>query len=1003
LYTITFGILLLVSFVYSLDIQPPSNLKVEYLPSPVIGIDVIKPRFSWTLNHAQRGRTQSAYRIIVSTSNKQSRGDVWDSSWVSSSVFSFIEFNGKPLTSDTTYYWQVQWQDDLQQTSKFSQWAQFDTSLFTPADWKGAQWIGTENKLRYEFSLSSGQISRARLYIIGLGYYEARINGKKVGNNVLGAFTTFEKRVLYDTYDVTDYLSQTNAIGVLLGAGWYNISSTNSGPKSLICLLSVITSDGRKTYITSNSNWKMTQSEIIFDHIYQGETFDATLATPNWDLPNFNQTGWVPVKAAKVPTGVLSSQLIQPIRIADSFTAKKITQPQPGVYVFDFGQNMAGFCTLRVSGPRGTKIQLKHSEMLYENGNIIDMYNNAPQLDTYILSGDSGIETYTPRFTWHGFQYVEVRGYPGVPNENTLEAHFTHSALPEQSQIFTSDSLLNRIQQATRMSSLSNFLNIPSDCPQRERRGWLGDAQIAAETNLHNFDMGQAYTKFSQDIQDSIDYDGKNQPGDTIPWYNYGGLPSDPAWGAATTLLPYWTWKFYGDERIIYNNYRTVKAYILVLQGMTNATTGLLDFSVYGDWAQPNSNWFSQSKSVSTFYYLTELECAIEMAKLQNLTSDVNYFTKIATNVRSAWMKYLYNGDGTFEHGWMTELILPLVSKVIPSSEESKVVTTLIQMITQKYSKHLYTGIVGTKYLFPILSSFNQSQLAFDVMIQDTYPSWGFMIKQGATTLWEHWDDTGSVSIGSRNHIMLGGQGNWYYQVLGGITRKENSLTSGGYMNIQIKPFVPTNLNSTTASLTTLQGRVESTWRKVNIGGLCGSSDYSSKAVTLSCLSGVIKSIKFASYGWPLGSCGNFAVNPLCHSNKSVDIVSSLCVGKSSCTIKADSSVFGDPCSSAYVLPRFLSVQVDGCTYPTFEQSATIPTGTIANVFIPKLTPDQSLIIAENKKVIYLNDEYVTETSGIHTIKDHPDSVQLTVGSGKYFFPSRSAKCMTGNFVSRYC
>ncbi|MBI3666699.1 MAG: family 78 glycoside hydrolase catalytic domain, partial [Acidobacteria bacterium] len=420
------------------EVPAPAGLRVEYLVDPV-GTDVAQPRFSWILEHPERGQKQSAYQVLVSAAPAASGGDQWDSGRVTSGQSVNVVYAGKPLQSGLTYYWKVRYWDKNGAASPSSAVARFEMGLLSSAEWKG-KWIGGQNQLRKEFTLS-GRPVRARAYVTGLGYYELRLNGRKVGNHVLDpAWTTYDKRVLYAAYDITNFLNQgANAVGVMLGEGWYK-------SRALLLQMNIELEGGRKVEISSDASWKAHQGPILADSIYDGETYDARLATPGWDRPGYDDAGWKAAALVDGPKGVLSAQMMPPIRVVDNIVPVKISSPRAGVYIFDMGQNFSGWTRLRARGPRGSKVTLRHAELLYDDGTLNqENLRAAKATDTYILRGE-GEEVYEPRFTYHGFRYVEVTGYPGKPDKEAILGRVTHSAMSPTGTFECSNPMLNQLQ-----------------------------------------------------------------------------------------------------------------------------------------------------------------------------------------------------------------------------------------------------------------------------------------------------------------------------------------------------------------------------------------------------------------------------------------------------------------------------------------------------------------------------------------------------------------------------
>lgn len=914
-----FAALLLLSASLPALAQPgaPFRLRTEYLQDP-LGIDVTVPRFSWAVAHGERGQGQSAYRIVVVAATG---GLEWDSGKVASSKSVNIEYAGTALLPQTKYVWQVCYWDLNDQQSQYSENASFETAMLAPADWAGAEWIAGGGLIRREFALPvADQIMRARLYIVGMGYYEASLNGAKVGNQLLGTFTTFEVRILYDTYDVTHMLTNgNNALGVWLGAGWYSEPSVHVGDPTLIAQLRVWLKSGSVYTLVTNASdpaWRATASPILFDNIYAGETYDARLYQDGWDQPDFvNGSAWTPVTPPrKQPTGVLSAPMMPPIRATETYTAVDIWSPSPGVFMFDFGQNMAGLCTLRVRGPAGQTISMYHTESINPDGTAHQHeYSNSPQLANYTLRGSDAYEVYTPRFAYFGFRYVQVTGFPGVPDRDTLLAHFVHTDVDLTGQVvFGENELLNAVQHATRYASLSNYENIPTDCPQRERRGWLGDAQLSHLTTIHNFDMAAAYTKFLRDIQDSQTFlKNDGEVPDCVPFYGHGGQPSDPAWGGGYTIIWHSMWQYFEDTRILDQHYDSVKLYLDSLTRQLNPL-GLLSFARYGDWCSVGNGFGSgcgwgqapEGTMSSTFHYILEMEYFAEVANATGRAADASTYLARGQSARQALNQHLY-ASGRYAGGYQCDQALALALGLPPTPADATLVSgNLLADIASK-GNHLDTGIVGTRYLPYVLSTLGRADVALAITTQRDFPSWGFMIEQGATTLWENWQTSRYKAYGSRNHIMFGPQSAWYYQHLAGIQR--GGL---GWSSLRIAPE-PANfslLSSLSASIDTPQGLVESSWQQTP-EGICAVVDEHATAVLQCFGSGVISSIAFASFGTPAGACWNHQLGS-CNAANSTAIVANLCLGKSSCSIEASSTLFGDPC---FDVPKQLAVEAFGC------------------------------------------------------------------------------------------
>lgn len=777
----------------------PSNLRCEYLSNPR-GIDVLQPRFSWALEHAGRGETQTGYQVLVSThaeSLMKDQGDQWDSGKVMSDESTQVDYKGKPLASGQTYYWKVKYWDKEGSASPYSESAHFEMGLLSRDEWKG-QWIGGANQLRTEFQLPQGVV-RARAYVTGVGYYELRINGEKVGRNVLDpAWTTYDKRVLYSTYDITRHLKRgANAVGVMLGRGWY-------GPPALLLQINIELAGVKRMSIVSSPAWKMKNGPITSDSVYDGETYDARLETPGWDRAGFDDASWAAAQPVDGPKGVLSAQMMPAIQVVDTVPPVAMTNPQPGVYVYDMGQNASGWVRLRVKGPRGATVTMHFAELIYDNGMINrENIRSAKARDTYTLRGGGGLEIYEPRFTYHGFRYVEVRGFPGAPNLDSIRGRVAHSAVKSVGSFVASKQILNQIQKLIHWSQLTNLFGIPTDCDQRnERQGWMGDAQITAEEAMMNFDMAAFYTNFIRDIHDIQSPEG--MVSDTVP-HRYGSAPADPAWGTAYPLLCWYMWQQYGDRRILEENYEGLKKYAEYLR--TRATDNILSYSYYGDWVAVEQ---TPGAYVSAAYYYDDVQVLARVAKVLGKTSDAETYSQLGGQIKDAFNRKFFDpASGNYANGTQTANAMALNMDLVPNDRRGRVAANLTNDIVYRHDTHLTTGFIGVKHVMEALTKIGRSDLAYDLATQTTYPSWGYMVSKGATTLWELWQDKTGPSMNSHDHIMFGSVGAWFYRALGGINLEQDSV---GYGHIRIEPQIVRDLTWASASIDTIRGMVSSSW-----------------------------------------------------------------------------------------------------------------------------------------------------------------------------------------------
>jgi alpha-L-rhamnosidase len=778
---------------------PPRDLRVEYLTDPM-GVDVAQPRFSWKLEHPERGQQQTAYQVLVSLEPAVGSGEMWDSGRVISPDSAHVVYAGKPLLGGRTYYWKVRWWDKEGRASAYSRVARFHTGLLAASEWRG-KWITGGGQLRREFRLA-GQPARAYAYISGLGYYELRINGRKVGNHVLDpGWTTYDKRVLYSTYDVTPYLrAGDNAVGVMLGHGWY-------GSRAVLLQMNIELEGGSRAEVVSDATWKVHPGPIVSDSIYHGETYDARLETPGWDQPGFDEAGWKAASLADPPKGVLSAQMMPPIRVVDTIVPLRVTNPRPGMWVYDMGQNFSGWVRLKVRGPRGTAVKLRHAELLYEDGTInVENLRRARATDVYILRGDAEAETYEPRFTYHGFRYVELTGYPGTPPPDAVHGRVVHTDVRPTGGFSCSNDVINRIQRLIYWGIKTNLHSVPTDCNQRdERMGWMADAHLYAETAMLNFDMPAFYTNFLRNIRDIQGEDGTVT--DTVP-HKWGQRPADPAWGSAYPLIAWYMYQYYGDRRILEEHYGGIKAWADFLH--SKAEDGIVSYFYYGDWVAVRK---TPGNLVSTFYYYWSTDLVARVAELLGRKEEAAVYRKRAQTIAEAFHRKFYNLETrSYANGTQTANLLPLFLDIAPKEVRGAVWSNLVNDIVYENNTHLTTGIIGTKYLMPLLTRMNRSDLAYELASQTTYPSWGYMVENGATTLWELWQNKTGPSMNSHNHPMFGSVGQWFYNALAGIHG------APGFAQIRIEPQVVRDLRWASGSFETLRGLVACSWRRTEEG-----------------------------------------------------------------------------------------------------------------------------------------------------------------------------------------
>jgi len=822
-------------------INPPYNLKFEYLYNPIC-IDTRFPRFSWLLTHEGRNQKQTAYRILVAsdiTNLKSNYGDLWDSGKKDDNNHFNIIYSGKALESNRKYYWKVKWWDKDSNESSYSETASFETALLEVSDWK-AKWISRpefiEKNSRKKFQYKSGErgltgrikevhavylrkdfktskpIDSAKIFICGIGYYELHLNGEKVGDRILDpAQTDYHKIALYSTYDITDKLKNNNAIGVILGNGRCIELFKYDFPK-LILQVHIHYKDGSNEQILTDDSWKVSNGPIKENGIYFGEVYDAREEEMGWDQPEFNDSFWI--NAAVVSGHKLASQMMEPISITKIVNPIKISNPKPGIYIFDFAQNFTGFCKFKVHGPRGTRVKLRFSELIYED-KTLNLATNGEALatDVYILKGE-GEETYIPHFTYHGFRYVELTGFPGVPTLETLTGLFFHTNVPKASKFHSSNQLINQIHNNIIWGQLSNLMSIPTDCPQRaERQGWMGDAQLTVEEAIFNFDMARFYTKYLRDIQLSQKEDGSIS--DVVPPY-WSLYPADPAWGTAYITIAWYLYYYYNDIQVLRDHYDSMKKYIEFLSSISEGD--LILTGKYGDWCPPCCVVSRRTPVAltSSWYYYHDTFLLSKIGHILGNVDDAQNLEIKLENIKNAFnnkfLKTAYDTERFSPTDFtvsQTSNVLPLYLEMVPDKKRKHVLKTLINSIEDEFDYHFNTGIVGTRYIFDVLTDNGFPDVIYKMVNQTSFPGYGYMIKEGSTTLWERWEKLEGAGMNSHNHIMLGSVDPWFFKSLAGINTLEPSWKS-----IKIKPFIPLDMQYVSASLDTIRGKLHVSWEK---------------------------------------------------------------------------------------------------------------------------------------------------------------------------------------------
>lgn len=808
------------------------SLKTEYLINP-LGLDNPNPRFTWQMDDNRIGAQQTAYRILVNTDSVallKGSAVQWNTGWLATNE-NLKTYAGQLLKPFTKYYWRIDIADQNKVKSTKIKIASFEMGMMNVKNWQGS-WISDNQNValkpapyfRKTFEATK-KIKSARAYIATGGLYELSLNGEKVGNHRLDPmYTRFDRRNLYVTYDVTNQIkSGKNAIGVLLGNGWYNHQSTavwdfEKAPwrnRPTFCLdISITYADGSIETIKSGKDWKTDLSPIIFNSIYTAEHYDARLEQAGWNTINFDDSKWKRIIYRSAPSSQIVAQAMHPIRNVEEITAKTITKFNDTTYLFDLGRNISGVSKIKLTGPEGTIVRLKHSERLYANGRAdmsnIDVHYRPTddkdpfQTDIIILNG-KGAQSFMPHFNYKGFQYVEVSSSEPISlKKEDLVGYFMHSDVPVSGQVKSSDSLINKLWWATNNSYLSNLFGYPTDCPQREKNGWTGDAAIAIETGLYNFDGITIYEKWLADHRD------EQQPNGVLPsiiptdgWgYEWG---NGPDWTSTIAIIPWNIYRFYGDKKLLADCYDNIKRYVNHID--ETYPTGLTTWGL-GDWVPVKS--VSPVELTSTCYYYADVVILAKAAKILGNADDFKKYNALAIKIKNAFnAKYLNRTTGIYNKGLQTELSVPLFWGIVPEDLTWIVAENLAKRV-EADGFHLDVGLLGTKAILNALSENGYADVAYKVASQKTYPSWGWWIVNGATTLYENWPIDAKSDI-SMNHIMFGEIGAWLYKAPGGIKPDENQP---GFKHVLLQPYFVEGLESFDASHDGPFGKIVSSWKR---------------------------------------------------------------------------------------------------------------------------------------------------------------------------------------------
>ena len=849
----------------------PQHLRCEYLDNP-LGIDVVRPRLSWYSTSNQRDENQTAYTILVASSLKKlnaDQGNLWDSGRIKSSRSLNIIYNGKNLHSGEYCFWKVRVWDSRGNESEWSKPAEWSMGLLNKDDWQG-YWIGLDRGtgrgnedmdygkldpppnygfkgvhnipdseythlsaryLRKEFNAPK-KVKRATVYICGLGYFELYFNGKKISDDVLSpALSEYNKRSFYMTFDVTkDIREGKNAIGVILGnarffAPRYNYPTRtlSFGYPRMLFHLNIEYTNGTRESIVSDTTWKITaKGPIVSNNEYDGEIYDSRREMPGWDKVGFNASKWMQAEKVSDPSEHLSAQMVQPNRVMQDMKPISMKEIKPGVYIYDMGQNMVGWVSLKVHAKRaGTKIMLRFAETLLPNGELNTAnLRSAKQTDVYMTSG-RGLEEWQPEFIYHGFQYVELTGYPGRPDLNTITGKVVYDNIRTIGHFTCSNNIINKIHKAAYWGIRGNYHGIPTDCPQRdERQGWEGDRSTNSFGESFIFDNDALYSNWMTDIEDCQKPDGSLPDLSPDYWPVY---TDNMTWPSTFLIVPDHLYQQFDNVKVIADHYSAMKKWLYYMQDKYSKGY-LLPKDTYGDWCMPprdrerihsrDSARVTPGDFIGSAYYYYCLNLMDKYARLLDKDSDAQKFSSIANKVRQAINEKFLNKDSLYyANNTVTANSMALSFGIPPKENRSRAFDNLVYKTVHVYDDHTSCGLVGEQWFLTTLTDNGRPDIALKVAENTTYPSWGYMIDHGATTIWELWDgNTANPAMNSRNHVMLLGDFVvWLYQDLAGI---KSDPSEPGYKHIIMKPYPEASLKFVEASYLSPYGLIISQWKR---------------------------------------------------------------------------------------------------------------------------------------------------------------------------------------------
>ena len=824
-----------------------SHLTCEYRTNP-LGIDVLQPRLSWQLQSERRGARQSAYQILVAPSEAHLEIDtslLWDSGKIQSDQSIHVPYSGPPLSSGQRAYWKVRaWNEVGEETESSSAW--WEMGLLERTDWE-AQWVGASFSggprttspapyLRKEFA-NQKELVTARLYATAIGLYECYLNGVRVGDALLTpGWTDFCKHIQYQVYDVTELLQQgLNAFGAVLGDGWgvghiaWVGRQRYADRPQLLAQIVLTYADGSKEIIAADNTWKVTSGPILESDMLMGESYDARRELTGWDKAGYDDTRWWPAEvfadhdAALVATNGPAVKRQEELRPVTIHKIPDFVNPR---WIFDLGQNMVGWVRLRVCGEKGMTVSIRYAEVLNSDGTLYTAnLRTARNTDYYTLKG-SGEEVWEPHFLFHGFRYVELLGFPGTPTEETITGIVIHSDIPPTGTFECSDPLINQLQHNIVWGQKGNFVDVPTDCPQRdERLGWTGDAQVFIRTAAFNMNVASFFTKWTRDLEDAQLPEGAYPavaPNPSAWSIGDGG----PAWADAGIICPWTIYQCYGDTRLLEARYASMQRFIEFLS--QTSQNGLRCYEEYegwhgfGDWlaldGSDGREGGTAKELIGTAFFAYSSQLLARIAHILGKDEDAERYDNLSRRAREAFVKRFVLPDGTLKGGTQTSYVLALHFDLLPADLRPIAVVELVRNIEQR-DNHLSTGFVGTPYLNRVLSEMGHLDTAYALLKQTTWPSWLYSVTQGATTIWERWDgwthDKGfqDQTMNSFNHYAYGAVGAWMYAVIGGIDVDQEQP---GYKHIIMRPQPGGGSTYAKTGLHSMYGLIRSEWTLEN-------------------------------------------------------------------------------------------------------------------------------------------------------------------------------------------